>query len=439
MNTTNVKRTLKPDHDGAGFTTKKLKTEEEPKEKDLNTYYLDNGNKLSDYSYQQTAMMSSNGNVERNVFSNSILNNILVPNGNQNNGFPNNAIVIPILQTPQGNIQQPMAMMQHPNNGMNNMQMAQMLQQNMKPKPTPQGNNMNMVNTPTNNGNDSKKSENSPVSENFMKEFQNRIMSLLFTQNKMLLDLKDKNEVLQDTLACLINEINALKGAIKPTNPERTLPIATNPLVNHQAVGNSTENVTVEHLTTYLYGTNPDFQYQLVLKSDLPLPLYRERNFKFTVILTDKKGNPVENSNRIPLTIAIYSSENPPKYIDSNTAGNKILKGFIEKDLVNGSATFEKIQIKEVTSHFRNGWVFFVVYPKLNSSTANPTGNGVHVNNQKVKPLILEKVIVKAKKAKEKEVANADADNDDDMPEEKEEQQNTNKEENENEPIVYSS
>ena len=45
---------------------------------------------------------------------------------------------------------------------------------------------------------------------------------------------------------------------------------------------------------------------------------------RFTVILTDKNGNPIENSNRIPLSIGIYSSENPPKYIDSNTAGKNI-------------------------------------------------------------------------------------------------------------------
>ena len=43
---------------------------------------------------------------------------------------------------------------------------------------------------------------------------------------------------------------------------------------------------------------------------------------RFTVYLVDTNGNIVENSNRIPLTIGIYSSENPPKYIDSNTAGN---------------------------------------------------------------------------------------------------------------------
>lgn len=233
----------------------------------------------------------------------------------------------------------------------------------------------------------------------------------------MLVELKEKNEVLQDTLASLINEINSLKGSMKQVSQEKVSLISGTALTTHQVIGNSADTVTVDNLLTYLYGANSDFPYQLILKSDLGLPLYRERNFKFTVVLTDKKGNPIENSNRIPLTIGIYSSENPPKYIDSNTAGNKILKGFIEKDLVNGSATFEKIQIKEVTSHFRNGWVFFVVYPKLTGNSTNNVmlnGNGAFVQNNKIKPLILEKVIVKAKKAKEK-----------DFNDEKEDQQGT--------------
>ena len=95
---------------------------------------------------------------------------------------------------------------------MNPVQMNQLIQQNMKPKPMPQPNTVTVINPPTPTPNDSKKNtEGSPVSEAFMKEFQNRILGLLFTQNKMLIDLKEKNEILQDTLACLINEINSLK------------------------------------------------------------------------------------------------------------------------------------------------------------------------------------------------------------------------------------
>ena len=128
-------------------------------------------------------------------------------------------------------------------------------------------------------------------------------------------------------------------------------------------------------------------------------------------MLVDSNGNLVENTNRIPLSIGIYTSENPPKYLESNTSGNKILKGFIEKDLLHGKATFEKIQIKEVTSHFRNGWVFFVVYPKTgaNPNMVTVDGNVNFIQSQKIKPLVLEKVVVKAKKTKEKDNA-GDAD-----------------------------
>ena len=82
-----------------------------------------------------------------------------------------------------------------------------------------------------------------------------------------------------------------------------------------------------------------------------------------------------------------------------------ILKGSVEKDLLNGSADFEKVQIKEVTSHFRNGWVFFVVYAKMPSIFAKTQKNNekneiIEVDFMEIKPLILEQVTVKAKKMK---------------------------------------
>jgi len=127
---------------------------------------------------------------------------------------------------------------------------------------------------------------------------------------------------------------------------------------------------------------------------------------RFTVLMTDKEGNLVKNCNRIPLSLAIYTSENPPKFVDVNTSGNKILKGVIDKDMVDGTVTFDKIQIKEVTSHFRNGWVFFVVYPKTAGTVFNramPAGNAVLVDHNQIRPLVLERVVVKAKKLKEKD------------------------------------
>lgn len=90
------------------------------------------------------------------------------------------------------------------------------------------------------------------------------------------------------------------------------------------------------------------------------------------------------------------------------------MKGSVEKDLVNGVADFEKLQIKEVTSHFRNGWVFFVVYAKMPSIFAKTPKNnsdkqtGVEIDFMEIKPLILENVMVKAKKMKNKKETKAE-------------------------------
>jgi len=221
--------------------------------------------------------------------------------------------------------------------------------------------------------------------------------------------LREKNELVQDTLACLINEVCDLKQIVKKNCSGKSNDNFEKPLLIQQAlVDNNRETSSTEGLIQFLYGGPKDFPYQLNFKNELPLPLYRERNFKFTVMLTDKEGNVVKNANRIPLTLAIYTSENPPKFIDVNTAGNKVLKGMIDRDLVDGVARFDKIQINEVTSHFRNGWIFFVVYPKASNVVLNNFAagkGGIAINHQNVKPLVMEKIVVKAKRSKEKELA----------------------------------
>lgn len=82
------------------------------------------------------------------------------------------------------------------------------------------------------------------------------------------------------------------------------------------------------------------------------------------------------------------------------TIGNKILKGYAEKDLVNGTCSFEKIQIKEVTSHFRKGKIFIVIYPKMSTFGNIPQENSLNslIDYTTIKPLIIENVVVKAKK-----------------------------------------
>jgi hypothetical protein len=141
------------------------------------------------------AFGSANGN--RELFNSSLLNNLLASTANQPkpemNNLNNSSLMMPFLQNSQSN--------PNPSNSILSSQLAQILTQNNKYKTAA-----------TSNANESKaKSDNNSGSDAFMKEFQTRILGLLFTQNKMLIDLKEKNEILQDTLACLITEINSLK------------------------------------------------------------------------------------------------------------------------------------------------------------------------------------------------------------------------------------
>lgn len=59
---------------------------------------------------------------------------------------------------------------------------------------------------------------------------------------------------------------------------------------------------------------------------------------------------------------------------------------------------FEKVQIQEVSSHFRNGEVFIVVYPRGCFNCDDKP----KIHYQSIKPLVFEKVIVRAKKLKTK-------------------------------------
>ncbi len=60
----------------------------------------------------------------------------------------------------------------------------------------------------------------------------------------------------------------------------------------------------------------------------------------------DQKGKEIKNENKIPMSIGIYTCENPPKFLEKNTSRQKMLKGYTEQALINGACLFEKIQIR---------------------------------------------------------------------------------------------
>lgn len=95
------------------------------------------------------------------------------------------------------------------------------------------------------------------------------------------------------------------------------------------------------------------------------------------------------------LEFKLYSAENPPKQIDLNTCGNSILKGNTVKEIQGGRCVFEKLQIREVSSHFRNGWVFIAVQPRLMQE--GPAGSAQRELVESIRPFVMDNVLVKAK------------------------------------------
>jgi hypothetical protein len=77
-----------------------------------------------------------------------------------------------------------------------------------------------------------------------------------------------------------------------------------------------------------------------------------------------------------------------------------MLKGFVDQSLQLGLCNFEKVQIKEVTSHYRDGWIFLVAIPCM--TPLGVTKTDCFIDFTKIKPLVIDEVVVKAKKPKKK-------------------------------------
>lgn len=137
-----------------------------------------------------------------------LLNNIMLSNAQPNflaGAAPQfGDMFSSMLQTPQGS-----GIVGNGNNQFTGLNFGQLMAQNMK---------LN-ASLPTSNIHENSDSDTTHVKAEYsttlpefpIKEFQTRIFGLLSTQNKMLYDLKEKNDGIQDTLACLISEINILK------------------------------------------------------------------------------------------------------------------------------------------------------------------------------------------------------------------------------------
>ena len=165
----------------------------------------------------------------------------------------------------------------------------------------------------------------------------------------------------------LISSINDNLDAIKQAIP----------LINSQ----NTESTTPSMLVNLLNSGKNDFSHFIHLLTAPPSPAYKERAFTFSVEIIDQSGEIFRISQSLILELRLYTSENPPKQVELNTSGQKVLKFICD---YNGQSffCFKKVFVHDVTSHYRNGALMLVVTSNLSS----------------LKPLIIEDFIVKARK-----------------------------------------
>jgi len=115
---------------------------------------------------------------------------------------------------------------------------------------------------------------------------------------------------------------------------------------------------------------------------------------------------PVKNFNKLVLHLSMHTWEIPSNPIIRNKSGNKAIMGDTEVELRNGESVFDRIQINEVTSKFIHGHVALLVIPSkpcnVGTSLIEQTNEVGYIDFESIKPLMLEKVVVKSKKKNQK-------------------------------------
>lgn len=204
-----------------------------------------------------------------------------------------------------------------------------------------------------------------------------KIMNAIMIQGKLMQQIAEQNDKLHTRLADIRREIENLQVPGLPTDPQSgTVP-------------------SKQNLLDLLAGEDTKFNFSLELSGSVPNPVCKGKYFTIKVLLEASGDYSIPIEERIQLGVALYTAENPPKLINHNMSGGGMIKGhsmswltFDESERKH-AASF-KIQLNEVTSHFRNGWVFMVVQPPSPSEYLEQSG-------YKLKPLIVKHLVIKAK------------------------------------------
>ncbi|CAG9319200.1 unnamed protein product [Blepharisma stoltei] len=204
-----------------------------------------------------------------------------------------------------------------------------------------------------------------------------KIMNAIMLQGKLMQQIAEQNENLHNKLADIRREIENLQVPGLPSDPQ-------------SGIVPSKQN-----LLDLLTGEDTKFDFSLELSGSVPNPVCKGKYFSIKVFLEPVGEERIPIEERIQLGVSLYTAENPPKLINHNMSGGGMIKGHSTSWLTYDEnerkhATSFKIQLNEVTSHFRNGWVFLVVQPQTPCEYLEQSG-------YKLKPLIVKHLVIKAK------------------------------------------
>lgn len=200
------------------------------------------------------------------------------------------------------------------------------------------------------------------------------VYALLQKQTEMLTQLAQQNSYLMAALTMFSEKLDRMIAATVDGQPA-SAPSALR----------LDDTISVHDLEKALCGGNPSFTSKLTLQSSLPSPAFKDRAFSLSVSIQPPPSDPNEDSihRSLRAKLFLFTAENPPKMLRTTTLGEKIIKGDTEVENEGCEFHFRKVVVKEVTSHFPNGSFFLVV---------------ALINQVTIKPLIIDKFIVKARK-----------------------------------------
>ncbi|CAG9322588.1 unnamed protein product [Blepharisma stoltei] len=204
-----------------------------------------------------------------------------------------------------------------------------------------------------------------------------KYIGFLMSQIKLMKQVIEQNSIINSKFLDIRNEIERLQQSNAPSESVQG-PVPTK-----------------KNILELICPEVESYDYSLSLVDKIPSPVCKGKYFSFNVSLKNEGILKIPIEERIQIKVSIYSAENPPKVIKKNMSGEIMIKGHTTSTLTydsklgTHSASF-KIQLNEVTSHFMNGWVFLVVETQTPCEFLETLG--IYI-----KPLIIKKLIIKAK------------------------------------------